>query len=557
VRIRHASRRRHHGGARPQRRDEGDEGRPLVIAAPVVVIGAGLNGLVAAATLALRKVPVVLLDQRPVVGGAAITTEFVPGFRAPTLSHSLGPVAREVIRTLRLDRTDLEFLTPDPALTTLASDGRAIVFHRDPVLTAASISGVSTDDAGRWSEFLSTAQRLGRLLGALASQPPPSIDEISAHEWWKLFMLGRQARALGRRDLTRLVRWMPMAVADLTGEWFQDELVQGAIAAHAIFGHAAGPWSAGTGGMLLQRLGSDPMPVGSGATVRGGPGALSDLVGRIATHAGAQVRTAARVVRITTKDGRVGSVVLENGEEIRAHAVIAAVNPKHALLHLVEPAVLPPSFTERMSHYRTRGVTAKINFALDRLPTFPALSVDSVPLRGRLLIAPSLEYLERAFDATKYGQMSAAPWLEIAVPSVIDPSLAPEGKHVMSVYVHFTPRHLRATTWSDQRENLVRAVMGIVNEHAPGLAELIVGRQVLTPEDLEQRWELTGGHVFHGEHALDQSWMARPLLGWAQYGTPVPGLYLGSAGVHPGGGLTGLPGLLAARRVAQDLRRRQ
>jgi len=527
------------------------------VTAPVVVVGAGLNGLVAAASLAARKVPVVLLDQRPVVGGAAITTEFAPGFRAPTLSHSLGPVAREVIRALRLDRTKLEFLTPDPALTTLGPDGRSVVFHRDPVLTAASISRVSSADAGRWGEFLSSAHRLGRLMGVLAGQPPPSIDEITASEWWRLFKIGRHARSVGRRDLTRLTRWMPMAVADLTGEWFQDDLVQGAIAAHAIFGHAAGPWSAGTGGMLMQRLGADPMPVGSGATVRGGPGALCDLIGRIAASAGADIRTAARVARITAEDGRVRSVVLDNGDEIRARAVVAAVNPKHALLQLVEPDALPPSFAERASHIRVRGVTSKINLALDRLPEFPALGDDAVPLRGRLLIAPGVEYLERAFDATKYGRMSPAPWLEIAIPSVLDPSLAPEGRHVMSIHVHFTPRHLRGATWDGARDTLVQAVLGVIDEHVPGLGNLVTGREVLTPEDLEQRWELSGGHIFHGEHALDQSWLARPLLGWAHYGTPISGLYLASAGVHPGGGLTGLPGLLAARRVARDLRRRR
>ena len=514
-----------------------------------IVIGSGLNGLVAAIALARRRRSVILLDQRSMPGGAAITTEIAPGFRVPALSHALGPVSREIMRGLRLDKARLEFITPDPSLTTLGHDGHSIVFHRDPVLTAGSINQVSAADAGRWKEFVATTQRIGAVVALLARQAPPPIDDISARDGWQFLNVGRRARGLGRRNLIRLARWTPMPVADLTAEWFESELLQAAIAAHAVFGHPAGPWSAGTGALLLQRLGEDPSPVGSGATVRGGPGAMSDALAKIAADAGVSVRLDARVQRVIVSGGRATGVALANGDEISARVVIGAIDPKRLMLDLVSRVDLPPSFVARMTNIRARGVTAKINLALASAPVFTALHGDPVPHRGRLLIAPDLDYLERAFDATKYGEMSPAPWLEISIPSMIDSSLADEGRHVMSIYVHFMPRTLRHGDWDVRRDELFTSAMGVLAAHAPGLSDLIVAREILTPEDLETRWGASGGHIFHGEHALDQSWIARPLLGWARYLTPIDGLFVASAGAHPGGGLTGLPGLLAARAV--------
>jgi phytoene dehydrogenase-like protein len=515
----------------------------------VAVVGAGLNGLVAAAYLASHKASVVVLDRNPIAGGAAITKEFAPGFRAPAYSHALGPVHRDVVRALHLDRAGIEFTLPDPALTTLGHGGKTIIFHRDPVLTAGSIHRVASGDAVRWSEFLKVTHRIAGLASKISREPPPSVDDLTAREWWALLSVGRKARALGRRDLARLVRWMPMSVADLVGEWFESDLLRAAISAQAIFGNAAGPMSAGTGAMLLQRFGVDPHPLGSGATVRGGPGALTDALVQMVKHHGGTVRTNARVSRIATRAGRVKSVVLESGDEITADVVLAAVSPAETFGHLVDPIDLPPTFLERIRHVRARGVTAKINLALGGPPVFNELDGDPVPLRGRLLVAPTVLYLERAFDATKYGQMSAEPWLEIVVPTMTDQSLAKEGQHVMSIYAHFAPRHLRGASWADQRTALLESVLRVLDPHAPALRKLIAAVDVLTPEDIETGLGLPGGHIFHGEPTLDQSWLARPLLGWAQYRTPIAGLYLASAGAHPGGGLTGLPGLLAARAV--------
>ena len=515
----------------------------------VVVIGAGVNGLVAGAWLAKQKLETIILDAREAVGGAAMTSELAPGFHVPALSHALGPIAREVVRALHLDRAGIEFITPNPMLTTLGSGEDAIVFHRDPVLTAQSINLVSPGDAGRWSEFERTAQRLSAVMNLVHREVPPSIDGIPARDLWRWLMVGRRARSLGRRDLARLMRWVPMSIADVMGEWFEHDLLKAAIAAHAIFGNPAGPRSAGTGGMWLQGLGADPAPVGSGVTARGGPGAVAAALAAIATKAGAKIRLASRVARIQAQHGRVTGVVLATGDEIPARAVVCAIDPRQAFVDLVDPMDLPASFVERMRHYRVRGVTAKINLALSGLPAFTALGGDELPLRGRFLIAPDLDYLERAFDATKYGARSPQPWLELSIPSMTDPALAPDRQHVMSIAVHFAPRHLRAGHWVDEAEALYRSVLATLEPHLPGLERLIVGREIITPEDLEQRWGLSGGHIFHGETSLDQSWVARPLLGWAQHETPISGLYLAGAGAHPGGGLSGRPGLHAARTL--------
>jgi phytoene dehydrogenase-like protein len=521
----------------------------------VIVIGGGINGLVAGACLAKKRYSVLILDRRPTVGGAATTSEIAPGFKAPALSHALGPVHRDVIRAFDLDRAaGLRFITPDPALTALGTGDQHVVFHRDPVLTAASINGLSTRDAAQWQGFLHSAQRIAAVIAATSRHAAPSIDDVGARDLWQLLRVGRRARALGSRDLARLMRWMPMPVADVASEWFEHELVRAAIAARAVFGSIAGPKSAGTGSVFLQRMAEDPMPVGSGLTVQGGPGALADALAAVARRAGAEIVTDRRVARVACENGRATGVVLDDGTEIPSRAVVSAVDPRQTLLELVNPGDLPPEFLERMRHYRSRGVTAKINLALSELPVFPAFHGDPLPLRGRLLVAPSTDYLERAHDAAKYGQISDEPWLEIAMPSIADPSLAPPGCHVMSIYVQAAPRRLRLAVWADQKATLYDRVIRVLDAHAPGFARLVVQREVLSPEDLETHWGVSGGHIFHGEPAIDQSWVARPLMGWAQYRTPVSGLLLASAGTHPGGGLTGMSGLLAGRAVAAALR---
>ena len=290
-----------------------------------------------------------------------------------------------------------------------------------------------------------------------------------------------------------------MPVGDLVSEWFETDLLRAAIAAHAVFGNPAGPRSAGTGAMLLGRIAADPIPVGSGVMTRGGPGALTDAVAKIAAQHGASMLPNAKVARVLVDHGRATGIVFESGDTMQARAVISAIAPKTTLTSLVPPTELAPTFLERARHIRARGVTAKINLALDAMPQFSALAGDQVPLGGRMLIAPTLDYIERAYDATKYGEVSERPWLELSVPSVNDASLAPPGCHVMSIAVHFAPRHLRHSTWTATREALAASVMRVLEPHVPTLSQHIVAREIITPEDMEQHWGLPGGHIFHAE----------------------------------------------------------
>ena len=524
----------------------------------VIVIGAGHNGLISAALLAKAGRSVLVVERRDAVGGMAITREFEPGFHAPTLTHAIGPLAPEVTRAmkrLRLDRGGLQFITPDPALTSLGRDSQLISFHRDPVFTAESINRLDPHgrDAARWREFLDTMQKLAAIFRDLNRHPAPDVDEPTRGDLWRLLNTGRRARKLGKKNLSRLIRYVPMAVADLVGEWFDDDLVRATIASRALFGHFAGPWSAGTGGLLLQRMADDPMPVGSGITVAGGPGALSRAFQTVAETAGVTIRTNAAVARIRTARGVATGVILEDGEEIGCRIVLGALDPKTTLRQLVDPADLPPVFAERVRNIRARGVTAKVNLALSERPIFHVLHGDDIALRGRLLIAPGIDDLEHAFDSAKYGEMPEHPWLEISVPTIVDGSLAPEGRHVVSIVAHPIPHTLRDED-IDEHDLFYRRVMGVLAPHAPGLESIIVGREIIMPADIERDWGVSGGHIYHGEQALDQWWAMRPLLGWADGSTPIAGLFLTGAGTHGGGGVTGMPGLHAARRVSDALK---
>jgi phytoene dehydrogenase-like protein len=518
-----------------------------------IVIGAGHNGLTTAFYLAKAGLKPLVLERRPVVGGAAITGEIAAGYSCATLAHAIGPLRASVVRDMQLARRGVQFLHPDPHLVALSPDGRALEFSSDAARTADAIRAFSPKDAERYPEFCSTMARLGGFLAGLLENTPPSLSAPGTGELWSLVKLGRRFRALGRTDSYRLLRWGPMAVADLVAEWFETDLLQAAIAARGIFGTAQGPWSAGTGAVLLLNAAIDPVPGGSSVMTMGGPGALTAAMAQAAREAGAEIRTGAAVARVSIRDGRATGVILEDGTEIHGSAVVSNADPRRTCLDLVDPIELDPGFLTKIRHYRCPGTAAKMNLALKALPAFQGV-VDPGVLHGRLQIGPGLDYLERAFDASKYGGISAEPYLDIAIPTLQDPSLAPAGRHVMSVYVQYAPYTLAAGhDWATERDVLAAHVMRVLDRYSPGIEQLVEHRQVITPMDLERTYGLTGGHIFHGEPSLDQLFTMRPVLGWAQYRTPIAGLYLCGAGTHPGMGITAGSGQNAAREIIRRL----
>ncbi len=521
---------------------------------PIIIIGAGHNGLVAAFYLAKAGLKPIVLERREVVGGAAITGEIAPGHRGPALAHAIGPLRPAVVADMELERRGVAFVRPDPRLAAVSPDGPALVFSTDVRRTADAIRPLSAADADRYPEFCAALTRLGAFVGALVDRVPPALDPSGAGELWELVTTGRRFRALGRSDGFRLLRWSPMAVADLVAEWFDSDLLRATVAARGIYGTALGPWSAGSGAVLLMQAAVDDAPGGSSVVVGGGPGALTTAMADAAREAGAVVHTGVTVARVTTRDGRVSGVVLDDGREMAARAVVSSANPRQTLLELVDPVDLDPGFLAKARNIRCPGTVAKVNLVLGGLPVFTGL--DSTAVAGRIHVGPSIDYLERAFDAWKYGELPAQPYLDVTVPSVRDSSFAASGGHVMSIVVQFVPYVLAGRKrWDERRDELAALVIRTLGAYAPGLEALVKHVQVLAPPDLEREYGLSGGHIFHGEPSLDQLFTMRPILGWARYDTPLAGLYLCSAGTHGGLGITGAQGRNAARRIARDVRR--
>jgi phytoene dehydrogenase-like protein len=385
---------------------------------------------------------------------------------------------------------------------------------------------------------------------------PPDINKLSRPELWNLGKLGLAIRGLGKKDEYRLLRYGPMAIADLAAEWFENETLRAIVAARGIFGAFAGPWSAGTSAALLFQAATDEQAVGPATFIKGGMGALSKMLVEIATESGAQIRTNAEVASVSVKNGKATGVVLTTGEEIAARAVISNADPRTTFLKLVDPVEFDPSFLNKIRNYRAQGTVAKVHLALSKLPQFTSTNGDAnEKLSGRIHIGPDIDYLERAFDAAKYGDMSPQPYLEITIPSLTDQTLAPAGAHVMSIHAQFAPYHLKAGDWNSRREELGDTVVNTLADYLPGLQDSIAARKVITPLDLEETYGLSGGHIHHGEMSVDQLFAFRPLIGWARYRTPIESLYLCGAGTHPGGGVTGRPGANAAREIRKDLKR--
>jgi phytoene dehydrogenase-like protein len=535
----------------------------------VALVGGGHNALITAFYLARGGFKPIVLERREMVGGGAITEEFHPGFRASTLSHTVGPLREDIARDLRLEQFGCELLKPDPRVWAPRPDGESLLFYEDTAKTAYSIARLSEKDAGQYTQFAQALGELSVFFSELCSITPPAIDTPSPEDFWNLFKTGRSVRGLGKRRIFDLLRWGPMAAADFVSEFFETELLRAVIAARGIFGTALGPWSAGSTAVLLLRSAFDPHPVGPSAFPRAGLGSLTQTMAEAAKQAGAEIRVNADVQHIRVKDGAVSGVVLSDGEEIAVEAVVSGVDPKRTFFKLLDPTQLDPTFALRVRHVRASGTVAKVHLALGGLPAFKAVEHSENALKalsGRIHIGPEIDYLERAFDASKYGELAAAPWLDVTIPTLLDPSLAPEGKHVLSAYVQFAPFKLAVESgdgkgivkseanWDAHRRDLGDVVVKALAEYAPNLPELIEHMQVITPHDLETIYGFTGGHIFHSELALDQLFTMRPVLDWARYKTPIEGLFLCGSGTHPGNGLTGASGANAAKEIIHALR---
>ncbi|HXM93077.1 MAG TPA: NAD(P)/FAD-dependent oxidoreductase [Candidatus Dormibacteraeota bacterium] len=538
----------------------------------VVLIGGGHNALIAAIYLAKGGFKPLVLERREILGGGAITEEFHPGFSVSTLAHTLGPLRTDIARDLQLDKFDFEVLHPDPRLFAPAPDGRALLFYDDHAKTAGGVARLSAKDAAKYTQFAAALEEIAGVFAQLTSITPPAIDKPTPEDLWNLLKTGRGIRSLGKNGIFNLLRWGPMAAADFAAEFFETELIRAVIAARGIFGTALGPWSAGSTAVLLLRAAADAHPVGSAAFPRGGLGSFARALTECAKQSGVEMRTSAEVQHIRVKNGAVIGVVLADGEEIAVQAVVSGVDPKRTFFNLLDPSHLDPTFALRIRNIRAAGTVAKVNLALRALPSFPALAGTVGPdgfrqaLSGRIHIGPEIDYLERAFDASKYGEFSPAPYLDLTIPTLLDPALAPEGQHVLSAYVQFAPYKLvdrsasarnvapNPLNWNAQREYLGDTVIDTLAAYAPNLPDLVEAVQVITPQDLETTYGFTGGHIFHGELALDQLFTMRPVLDWARYKTPIHGLFLCGSGTHPGNGLTGGSGANAAREIIRELR---
>jgi len=521
----------------------------------VVIIGGGHNGLVTAFYLAKAGFKPLILERREQTGGAAVTEEFHPGFKCSTLAHTAGSIRPEIARDMQLEKYGLKLITPEVGVVSLSPDGRALALYSDAQKSAAEIAKFSQKDATKYPQLQESLRKMGTVIGDALKLTPPNIDDPSKSDLWGMLQTGRALRKLGKKDLYRLLRWGPMAVADLVAEYFETDLLRGTVAARGIFGTFLGPWSAGSALVLLIRAAGDAHPAGSAVFAAGGTGAITQAMTSAAKTAGAEVRTNAEVAEIRVKDGVATAVVLKSGEEIAAKAIVSNADPKRTLLKLVDPAHLSPDFAQKLQHYRMMGTVAKVNLALNGLPSFTALkNGNNAALAGRIQISHGIDYLERAFDECKYGDFSKQPYLEVTIPTLTDPMLAPSGKHVMSIYMQYAPYKLKGD-WESQRSALGDTVVNTLAQYAPDLPGLTLEGQIVTPTDLETEYGLTAGQIFHGELALDQFFTMRPLLDWARYRTPIANLYLCGSGTHPGAGLTGGSGANAAREILKELKR--
>jgi phytoene dehydrogenase-like protein len=516
----------------------------------VIIIGGGHNGLVTAAYLARAGKKVLVLERRELVGGCAVTEEIWPGYRVSTAAYLTSLMQERIVRELELERHGYVVDAKDPAFFSAFPDGRHFFMWQDRDRTLAEIRKFSAHDAEVYPAYEDQIERLSQVVEQLLLTTPPHFPPAAMDLVDYLRLMGKM-RGLSARDIVALVKIFTQSAAEFLDEWFESEQVKVTLATDGVIGANGGPRSPGTAYILLHHcMGGVGGHRGLWGFVRGGMGAVSEAIASSARSRGVEIRTSASVAKVQVRDGRARGVVLANGDEIEASLVASNLDPKLTFLKLIDPGVLESDFLRSIKNFRIEGTSCKINLALNGLPDFRAFPGTPGPHhKATMHICPNIEYVERAWDDAKYGRPSERPLLELTVPTMYDSTLAPPGKHIMGIFLQYAPYTLREATWDELREPFGDRVIALIDEYAPGFSSKIEHRQVLSPLDLERRFGITGGNIFHGEMSLDQMFVMRPVAGWARYRTPVKGLFLCGSGAHPGGGVMGAPGYNCAREM--------
>jgi len=519
----------------------------------VVIVGGGHNGLVTAAYLARAGRRVLVLERREMVGGCSVTEEIWPGYRVSTAAYLSSLLQDRIVRELELERFGYLVDPKDPAFFSVFPDGRHFFMWQDDRKTLDEIAKFSKRDAETYPVFEQYLEKLAVVVESLLLTSPPEFPPHGVLDFVDYLKLAGRMRKLSRSEIVGLVKIFTQSAADFLDEWFESPEVKVTLATDGVIGANGGPRSPGTAYILLHHcMGGVGGKRGLWGFVRGGMGAISESIAQSARSKGAEIRVNAPVQRIMVSGGRVRGVVLESGEEIEAPIVASNLDPHLTFLKLLDEDDLDPGFRESIRRFRIEGTSLKINLALSGVPDFKALPGAGPQHRATMHICPSIEYIERAWDDAKYGRPSERPMLEMTMPTMYDPSLAPPGHHIMGIFIQYAPYTLNGLKWDDIREPYGDHVLNLIEEYAPNIRSIVVNRQVLSPLDLERRFGITGGNIFHGEMSLDQMFVMRPVAGWARYRMPVGGLYLCGSGAHPGGGVMGAPGYNAAREILKS-----
>jgi phytoene dehydrogenase-like protein len=518
----------------------------------VIVIGGGHNGLINAAYLARAGRKVLVVERRHVLGGAAVTEEIFPGFKYSVCSYVVSLLRPEIIRELDLPRHGLEILPLDGTFTPMPN-GDHLWRVNDHAKTRRAIARHSKVDAEAYDEYGKAMVEMGRFVKPILTLSPPDPTSLEPRGLKDLLFLARRFQSLSDEDKYNQIQLMTMSAVDFLDQWFETDVLKATMSASGIIGTFLGIRSPGTAYVLLHHyMGEIDGAFRSWGLARGGTGAISNAIADAAREAGVEIRTKTSVSKIIVKDEAVVGVVLESGDYLTSNLVSSSVDPNLTFLKMVGPEHLPSEFVEDIRRYKFRGSSGKVNLALDALPNFTSMPGPGAHLRGAISISPSIEYMERAYDEAKYGRYSRRPYIDIVIPSLTDPSVAPPGKHVMSCFVQYAPYHLREGSWDDHREAFGDTVVSTIAQYAPNIKDIILHRQVVTPLDLEREWGLTEGNIFQGELTLEQLFFLRPAPGWARYATPIKGLYMCGSATHPGGGIMGAPGRNAARQMLRS-----